>query len=441
MYRCIVPVLVLMCSGWSMAEVVPIVTHESTVYTYTPPNNGSGPFWSAGCTGIVRLGDSVIVCEQQTGQDVPLLCNTRWRLHKRTGDTWSLLAEAEGYRQREPAILGTLGKKTLLLNVNDSTEPPGKHYGPCKPYTMKFSLKTPEVPKMLMPEWTPDTYFTDHSYRSFSADRKRSEVLMLNINAETSALFYALMNQDGKTLANGTIEFPIRSCYAQTALVNGAAYVFAVSDIVEPIEEWRSYKYEQRQRKWDYVFRIIYLTQSNNLRKEPFSKPLEIDNVDKTAGAIRNQDIHVAPNGDVYLLYTKRRVADALMQQKYFPDLSTLTSLELVIVRDGKILSRNTVMEAKAESQPGNARFHVDADGEVHVVLYATIDGVAGNWLMPLNSIQTTPKFIPIPLSQPVASFTLADTRAGNAPSNTIDLLGAAPNNTIVNAEIQLQKK
>ncbi|MFO7974537.1 MAG: SGNH/GDSL hydrolase family protein [Candidatus Hydrogenedentota bacterium] len=162
------------------------VTHEENVYTHTPANNGSGPFWSFGCTTIARLGDAVFVSEMETGEDVPPLCNTRWRLHKRTQEGWSLFADADGYRQREPAVLATAGPETLYLNVNDSMEPPGTKYGPCTPYLLKFSPGNAANPAELTPDWEGKPHFTDHSYRGFAADREADELLMLNEHSNRS---------------------------------------------------------------------------------------------------------------------------------------------------------------------------------------------------------------------------------------------------------------
>lgn len=75
---------------------------EEDVYTFTPPNNGSGPLWSAGCTQIARMGDDVCISEMETGEGVPRLCNTRWRLLRRAANGWERVAQPDGYRQREP---------------------------------------------------------------------------------------------------------------------------------------------------------------------------------------------------------------------------------------------------------------------------------------------------------------------------------------------------
>ncbi|MGI6461508.1 MAG: hypothetical protein ACOX5J_15700 [Candidatus Hydrogenedentales bacterium] len=421
--------------------VPPAVTivHEETVYTHSPANNGSGPFWSSGCTILTRLGDTVLLSEMETGQDVPPLCNTRWRLHSRTEAGWSLFAEAEGYRQREPTLLASTGSDVFYLYVNDSTEPPGTKYGPCTPYLLKFHLDNPGSPEALRPAWEGEPTFTDHSYRGYAADRGAGELLMLNIDAKTTEENWCHLKADGEVLGNGKISFPIRACYPQVALKDKAAYVLAISDIREPVEEWADYKFEQTQNTWDYVFRILYFTWTPHIGSQAFSPPLEIANVEATAGHIFGQDLHIAPNGDAYILYTQREVSSALMRDKFFPDLSIVDSLHLALVREGQIIDRKTIIEGSETSQPGSARFHIAANGDCYALIYATIDNAQGNYLIPMNSPQDAPPLIPVPLRQPLSMFLLASPRAGNAPSNTIDLAGAGPAGAIVYAQIALE--
>ena len=59
---------------------------EEDVYDFVSPDNGSGPLWSYGCTVIARSGEDVIVSQMETGEGVPKLCNTRWRLLRREDD-------------------------------------------------------------------------------------------------------------------------------------------------------------------------------------------------------------------------------------------------------------------------------------------------------------------------------------------------------------------
>jgi hypothetical protein len=400
------------------------VVAEEDVYTFVSPDNGSGPMWSFGCTTITRLGDRVIVSEMETGEGVPLLCNTKWRLAERFEEGWKVFAEAEGYRQREPCVLATLSDREIFLNVNDSIMPPGTEYGPCEPHLLAFDMDNlSEAPRKLMPEWAGETDFTDHSYRGYAADRANRELLMLNINAKTSTEHWALLSADGKTLANGGIDFPIRACYPQVALRNRAAYVLAISDIVEPNEEWRQYKFEQSGAKWDYVFRILYFTWSPDLTTKQFGEPIEIANVDKTGGHISNQDLWISPEGEAYIMYTEREVASALIRDKFVPGGSLVSSLHLAILKDGEVVQRKVLVEGTETVQPGHARFQVTPDGKVYALLH--INGAEHpNQLMQIYPLLDDPPTVPVPFKQPFGSYLLASDRAGNEPSNIIDVFG-----------------
>ena len=453
------------------AEVMGIkVEAEEDVYTIVPPNNGSGPLWSYGCAVIARLGADVYVSQMETGEDVPLLCNTRWRLLQRTREGWTMVDEADGYRQREPCIVATTAVDNLYLYVNDSTESPGVKYGRCKPYLLKFRLGDqveptqakplrngetrftdpfyrPHRPKLtfgnelerttIEPSWGTETYFTDHSYRGYAADRRTGHLLMLNIDAKTSVQHAALLSGGGKTLGNGSITFPIRSCYPQVALENNAVHVLAISDIVEPIDEWREYKFDQTQRKWDYVFRILYHTSTPDLAKQDFAPPLEIANVDATAGHISNQDLWIDTSGAAYIMYTEREVTNALMRDKFFPGKSTTNSLHLAVVEDGSVVRRHTLIEGSEASQPGHARFHVAGDGRLWCVAYVSGPEAGMKLFMIYRGEQNGIwGYSHIPLEKPMASFCLPSVRFGNAPSNRIDIFGETGGGTMSYARV-----
>ncbi|MBN2311933.1 MAG: hypothetical protein JXR94_23335 [Candidatus Hydrogenedentes bacterium] len=410
------------CRAAAPEEAV-MVEVEEDVYSYVSPNNGSGPLWSYGCTSIARVGEDVVVSQMETGEGVPPLCNTRWRLLRRTHAGWATLAEAEGYRQREPTSLGVASDGSLFLYVNDSTEPPGTKYGPCLPHLLRFSLDAPpnSPGEQIMPEWAGETYFTDHSYRGYAADSGRDELLMLNINAKTSAQHWCLLSRDGDTVGNGVVSFPIRACYPQVALRNRAGYVMAVGDIVEPVEEWRTYKFEQTQQKWDYVFRILYFTWSPDLTAQGFGEPIEIANLDATAGHITNQDMWIGPAGEAWVLYSEQEVQNALMRDKFFPDGSLDPILYLAVIRNGAVAARRILVPP--ERHPGCARFHETPDGRVFALAYLGAPE-PHNALIQVFPEPERAEPLRVPFKTPFGSFCLAGVRAGNAPSNTIDVLG-----------------
>ncbi|MBI2423094.1 MAG: hypothetical protein HYV27_09720 [Candidatus Hydrogenedentes bacterium] len=409
------------CAAYAQTATVEV---EEEVYKLLPPNNGAGPLWSFGCTVVARLGGEVYATQMETGEGVARLSNTRWRLLHRGDTGWECLVEADDYRQREPVILAVTGTDTLNLYVNDSLMPPGTEYGPCFPHVLRIT-PGPGTPKLaaLHPQWAEETVFTDHSYRGYAADAAARQLLLLNINAETSAEHYALLDSHGVTLAKGTISFPIRSCYPQVALKNGAAHVLAIGDIVEPVEEWRNFKFEQSGQKWDYVFRRLFFTSTPDLVSGAFSEPLEIANLDATAGHISNQDLWIAPDGSAYILYTQVEVQSAAMRDKFFPGASLVPSLHLAVVKDGAIVSKRVLLEGNDAQTPGHTRLHQTPDGRLFTLV--NVNGQnGGNKLVQLYPERDAAPWIDVPFQTPFGSFVLADTRAGNAPSEFIDVFG-----------------
>ena len=155
------------------------VEAEEIVTRYTPANNGAGPLWCYGSTVIARQGGDVFLSIIETGEGVPLLCNTRWQLWHRSADGWKLAQSEKEYRQREPCPIGVFQEGPVFLSVNPSTEPAGTKYGPCNPLVLEFDPANPAKPaKTHKPVWADETYFTDHSYRGFAADGTNGELLL-----------------------------------------------------------------------------------------------------------------------------------------------------------------------------------------------------------------------------------------------------------------------
>ncbi len=424
--------LMVLCWGNAYSDVLSVaVKAEEDVYAFVNPNNGSGPLWSYGCSPVARLGDHVYVSQMETGVDVPPLANTRWRLLRREASGWRMVAEEAGYRQREPAVLAQTSNQRLYLNVDDSVEPPGVKYGKAEPSLLRFVFDEGGMKQeKVLPEWAGQPNFTDHSYRGFAADRGRGELLMLNIDAKTSVQNACLLSDAGKTLATGSITFPIRACYPQVQLRQGAAYVLAVGDIVEPVEAWRTYKFEQTKQSWDYVFRILYFTSTPDLQKQPFAPPVEIANVDASAGHISNKDLWVDEEGSAWILYTEQEVQSALMRDKFFPGKSVTPALKLAVVKNGAVVARRTLLEALDQRPVGDARFQVGANGALYAVLYVGGQD-AGLKLLRVRPAQEEMTLVPVPLAKPMSGFLLASVRAGNPPSNLVDLIGMRDANSV----------
>jgi hypothetical protein len=410
------------------------VEAEEVVTRYTPANNGAGPLWCYGSTVIARQGGDVFLSVIETGKNVPPLCNTRWQFWHRSSDGWKLEQSEKEYRQREPCPLGVFQDGPVFMSVNPSTEPAGTKYGPCKPLVLQFDpANLTEPAKIHQPAWVDGTYFTDHSYRGFAADGTNSELLLLNINAKTSGQFVSYRDSNGQWHQKETIIFPIRACYPQVALQDGAAHVMAIGDIVEPVPEWRKLKYEKLKRDWDYVFRRLFYTYTDNIRSIVFCAPVEIDTVEKTCGHIRNLDLYIDETGAAHLLYTKQPHQYEFIRDKYFPGETMKTYLQDVIVKDGKILSRQTLAERPADPEgfePSFGRFHINGVGELYVIAAGTKvengQRTSGNFLARIQAGNNKVQFELIELKHPFGNFFTNTPRGGSKPSDIIDIFGTA---------------
>ena len=425
-----------------------VVEVEEVVCTYVPPDNGAGPLWCYGAPLLVRRGENVFVSASETGEDVPKLCNTRWRLFRRGEKSWELVQTPDGFREREPCPVVGFWDGRLFLSVNASVSPPGTHYGSCDPHLLELSAKTPGKPaKPLRPVWEGETRFTDHSYRGISSDGARGEILLLNIHSQTGEQFWAFLDGDGKWSGQGRIRFPIRACYPQVALRERAGHVLAIGDIVEPNAEWRAYKRQQTGREWDYVFRRLFYTWTPDVTRTDFAEPLELENVDSTAGYIRNLDLWLDSQGCAHILYLKMPVQSALLRDKFFPEKKVTTSLEHAVVRDGEVVRRSTLLkggEGASGEIPGNARFYATADGRLFVVYYCGGKDEKGKAVSENRILQILPrrgpKPIRIPLKHPFTTFFTATERGGSLPSNTIDLFGSGrESGTLRYARVRLE--
>jgi hypothetical protein len=415
-------------SGRCKVEVEEVVTR------YAPANNGAGPLWCCGSTVIARKDKDVYLSIIETGKDIPPLCNTRWQLWRRSRDGWRIEQSEEEYRQREPCPLAVFQGGPVFLSVNPSTEPVGTEYGPCNPLVLEFDPANLRGPaKKRAPVWADGTYFTDHSYRGFAADGGSGELLLLNINARTSEQFVSHYDGEGKWHRKGKIKFPIRSCYPQVALRDGSAHVMAIGDIVEPVAEWQKLKFEKLKRKWDYVFRRLFYTCTDNIRTTGFGPPIEIDTVEETCGHIRNLDLHVDAAGAAHLLYLKRPHQYGFIRDKYFPDQAMTVHLEYVVVKEDKVVSRRTLAQTPKGStglEPSFGRFHIGSAGELYVIVAGTaVDNgqrIFGNSLGRIRAGKNSPGFERIGLRHPFRSFFTNTPRGGSRPSDVIDLFGIA---------------
>ncbi|MCY3734914.1 MAG: hypothetical protein OXG13_00855 [Gemmatimonadaceae bacterium] len=379
------------------------VAAEEAIAPYGDPGNGSGPLWCYGSSTIARDGDRVFVSLPEVGEGVPPLCNTRWQLFARDGGDWPRVAVNELFDEREPCPLLRLPGR-LLLSVNPSTGPRGGSSGVrenhwSRPQLLEFDAARPgDPPRSLQPVWDRDYAFTEHSYRGAAACSRSGEVLLLNVSGRGQA--WSLLDAGGDWSRRGLLEFPLRGCYPNVALRQRAAWVVAVSDIVEPNAAWRELKRRHTGRDWDYDFRQLFYSHTPALGEVPFSPILTFASRDETAGMVRDE---------------------------LFPEVPMTVALKYARIHDGAVAERRVLRESVEDRGPrvGWARFHDAGDGRLFVLGHVVDDGGPANFAQQLLPSQEEP--VRLDLRHPLGSFLTASGRLGSEPSTTVDLCGPGP--------------
>ena len=307
---------------------------------------------------------------------------------------------------------------------------------------MEFGTADPTSPiETIVPKWSGDPPFTEHSYRSFAADGPRKEMILFQNIGYTHAE-WAFREAGGEWTRSGRLKWPwgesyetpkpIRVCYPAVALRDGAVHFFGVSDVVEPKSAWRAFKKELTGRNWDYDFRRLFYTTCPNIREGDFRPWIEIASREETAGNMFPGDLHIAENGDVFLLWRETAI-DVRLREKFFPEAKQSTSVRLAVVRDGSVVARRTLcesLEGRSNLSYGMPRFQATPDGRLFVVLYVGGTDKAGkrvdeNRLILLDAEHSPSETAAIPFKKPLTSFFTATPRAGSPPSDVLEMLGS----------------
>ncbi len=416
------------------------VEAEEPVYTFEPANNGASPMWTHGNTCIVRYKNKVFASGLETLKDVKPLNNTRWMLFERDKKGWKMLLKDPKDRTREPSPMGIMQDGRLFLTVNPTLTKPGAYNGPSEPQILQFDAKHPSTQyKVLKPVWEGNPPFTEHSYRSFAVDGQAGEMILFQNIGYTHAE-WSFMDKNGKWIAQGKLKWPpgdyetplehgaIRVCYPAVQLKDRKVYFLGVSDIMEPNKVWRDYKFKLTNRKWDYDFRRLFYTWSEDITTGKFENWVEISSRDKTGGNIFPADLWEAPDGLVYVLWYERALDERLWKE-FFPDEKQSESLNFAIIKDGEVIFRKPVMTGSpGEVVPGKGRFQVTKDNRLFVFYY--VHGGPGNIKenrmveISLTGDHALSKPVKINVKRPLNSFYTANVRAGSAPSSILDVYG-----------------
>ncbi len=424
---------------------------EEDIYSFTAADNGAGPLWCHGSTVVARWREKVYVVVLETLPEQKPLNNTRWVLYSRDENGWKKVHSDESGRTREPSPLVLLDDGQLLVSANPTLAEEGAYSGPAEPQVFRFDAEdTLAACHIELPEWQGEPAFSEHSYRTVVADAKAGQVLYMQ-NVGYDAAHMSLRDRAGRWRGIEPIVWPrgdeyekpqpLRLCYPNVALHKGQAHFLGVGDIVEPVAAWQEEKFKQSGRQWDYVFRRLFYAYSPRIDSEPFGAWVELANLDATAGAIRNGDIHVGDHGLVYVLWSQTN-ADHRLRARFFPDVEIEHALYCGVLRDGVLERKMLLAQAKngAAAIPQLARFHQMPSGQLLVL--ASFAGAGGHELRLAALDDGAIKWRNVPLERPFAgTFLTATSRAGNAPSAWIDLVGfvAGQGTTLSYARVRVE--
>ena len=447
-------IAILLISAYTVAETIePRVEVQEEVYSFVPANNEAGPMWCHGNTCIIRVGKEVFASGLETVQDVTPYNNCLPLLFRRTDSGWKQLYKGDRTREPNPLVCDVSGQ--LFLSINPTLAPPDKRTGPAEPQIIEFFGKQIEKKfSIIKPVWDGKPEFTQHSYRSFAADGVNGELILFQ-NTEYKDVDWTFRDGNGKWVKQGKLAWPwgdtykkpqpIRICYPAVALKNRAVYFLGVSDIIEPNKAWRDYKKQITGKEWDYDFRRLFYAWSDDITTGKFHDWVEISSREKTCGWIFPQDLYVAPNGDVSIVWTERAL-DERLREKFYPGEKQSFTLEYAVIHDGKVTQRKKLVQGGEDlggERPGDARFQITESGRLLVFYYVggtTPDNkpLSENRLAEILPDGTIGKPITIKFEKPFSTFFSATTRAGCQPSNILDVYGQV-DNTMRYARIRVE--
>lgn len=434
---------------------------EEDLYSYTPANNGAGPFWCHGNTTLARFDDQVFATGLETIPAAKPLNNCRWTLWRRGDrDTAWEKVYTDTERTREPSPLTVYPEGRLFVSTNPARTLPDAYSGPAEPQILEFDGRRPSLaPIRHLPRWMGEPRFTEHSYRSFVADSRRGELLLLQ-NIGYNSAFWSFLDAAGAASAIGELVWPwgadylkpvpIRICYPNVALVNRAVHVFGVSDIEEPNPAFREFKLQLTGNKWDYDFRRLFYSWTPDITRHPFRAWTEIASREATCGLLSVCDLCAEDDGRVHLLWHDQS-CDVRLREKFFPDAQLTISLEYAVIRDGQVLQRQTLAhhaEGAGNPTPLSARFHPVPDGRLVVIAGFQMNpndpASVSNRIFEIRADGSPGEMAPLDLKHPFKGiFFTATPRAGSKPSPVLDLLGLGHgrSDTIKYARVRITSK
>ncbi len=449
---------------------------EETVYSDRYSNNGACPLWCFNNTCVVRVGDEVFVSGYERIPGAPPMNDCRWVFWQRTADGWQRIQADENSRQREPCPLGCLPDGRILLSSNPTLLPPAAEGGgPARPELLVFDTASPAAPpEGLHPAWHGTPPFNQHSYRTLAVDAAHGEAILFQ-NANYSHSEWALRTADGDWISgqlawplhapadlapfrasHARVNYPVVALNDRTVHFCGAAAydnwdrVRTAADLGLDDDPNGPGSSGMGGRQRGNRFRRLLYAWTPAIGGRPFSEWIEIDNTFADGGWLFATDMHVDADGTVHLLWFRSPMLPSVRDQCY-PDIKRIYRIEYATLRDGKILTRRTLVEAGEGADPAiptdldqvgrsylldngetilgdpipTPRFHITPDGRLFVIYYVS-DGarLSENRMLEIRADGTPSAPMTLPLEHPLTQFVTATPRAGCAASWTLDLLG-----------------
>ncbi len=420
---------------------------------YEVTNNGSGMFWSSGSTQMVRVGDRLFVSAFEAVPGVAPLNNARWALYERGPEGWEFRQRDEKDRTREPCSLATSHDGRLLMSVNPTLAPlvpaSGKRAGgPARPEFLEFDSAHPErEPRHLVPQWSENPKFTEHSYRAFSADGENGEFILFN-KVGTSQTAWAFLDRHG-AWKTGLLTWPkgedprYSVWHDEYTPVNYANVILRDRQVhyigQSPINIWNRIdpaKTETWGRdKWGWRMRKLHYAWTPDITSKPFSEWILVDDTMDDGGTVGMGDSWLASDGRLHLVW-QREPINPRLRNAHFPDVKRDWRMCYGILKDGKILEKRVLLAGGETTGPlrptgyiGHPRFHITPDHTVYVLCNlvgttAETKEQTGTYALRIEPDGSVSPPVRVPLSRRIRSaFFTATPRAGNRLTEAADLL------------------
>ncbi|MEZ5275124.1 MAG: hypothetical protein R3F07_01935 [Opitutaceae bacterium] len=389
---------------------------------------------------IVRQKDEVWFSLSRPVEGVPPYANTIWQVYRRTGDGWEVILEEATAAEREPCPLVRLNSIALAIFINPKVS--FRQFRPeneailwnSRPHLLAFpsTRRDPET-FALDPVFAGDPVLREHTYRAIAVNPGKSEVFVLVQDPDSELYHPSYLDPEGRWHPLTPLGFPLRSLYASVHVRDCRVHVFAVSDIAEPVDEWREAKFRVRQVHHDYAFRRLYHTWSPDILEQGLREPLLIESVDEQPGSLRHLDLLVDGQGTAHLLYLRRDFQYPYLRDEFFPGQPMEASIVYAQIREGEQVIREILLEglmdpdlaeAADQVEPTWGRLHQLADGTIVMIYTERVAGRNRTGLLSIGPDGLPGDQVEIDLQHPMGSVFFTNTeRGGSLPSNRIDLL------------------